>query len=87
MPEDLDPKLLRAFAQADGTLPAEAFVSAVTSGMQPASHLNLGSRGLSAIVGSVLGSLAGGLLLPLRLRQTRLLTLGAAAMTLWAAFV
>jgi hypothetical protein len=29
---------------------------------------------------------ASGILLPLRMRQTRLMTLGAAAVTLWVAF-
>jgi hypothetical protein len=86
MADDLDPKLLRAFAQAGSTPAAEPFVSQVTPQLQPGRRLQLGTAGIYAVLGGVLGSLANGILMPLRLRQTRLLTLGAAVMTIWAAF-
>jgi hypothetical protein len=86
MPDDLDPQLLRAFAQADRALPEEPFVSRVTARVQPAGGLRLGAAGLYSLLATVLTTLASGVLLPLRMRQTRLMTLGAAAVTLWAAF-
>ena len=86
MADDLDPNLLRAFAQAGSTPAAEPFLSQVTAQLQPRRRLHLGGAGISAVLGGVLGSLANGVLMPLRMRQTRLLTLGAAAMTIWAAF-
>ena len=86
MPDDLDPQLLRAFAQADSALPEEPFVSQISARLRPAGGFSLGGAGLSSVIGSVLGSVIGAILLPLRMRQTRLLTLGAAAMSLWAAF-
>jgi hypothetical protein len=87
MPDDLDPQLLRAFAQADSTLPGEPFVSEVARRMQPAGGLRLGAAGLYSLLGTVLGAVTSGLLLPLRMRQTRLMTIGAAAFTIWAAFL
>jgi hypothetical protein len=86
MPDDLDPQLLRAFAQASSALPEEPFVGKVTARVQPAGSLRLGAAGLYSLLGTVLTTLASGILLPLRMRQTRLMTLGAAAVTLWAAF-
>jgi hypothetical protein len=86
MPDDLDPQLLRAFAQADRPLPEEPFVAGVAARVQPAGGLRLGAAGLYSLLGTVLGTVASGILLPLRMRQTRLMTLGAAAVTLWVAF-
>ena len=87
MADDLDPQLLRAFARA-GSLPAaEPFVSQVSARLRPAGGFGRGGAGLSSIVGSVLGSVTGAILLPLRMRQTRLMTIGAAAFTIWAAFL
>ena len=87
MADELDPKLLRAFAQAEGTLAAEPFVSQVTARLQAGGGLRFGAAGLVSVIGGVLGSVASGILLPLRMRQTRLMTLGAAAVTIWAAFL
>jgi hypothetical protein len=86
MPDDLDPQLLRAFAQAASALPEEPFVSKVAARVQPAGSLRLGAAGLYRLLGTVLATVASGILLPLRMRQTRLMTLGAAAVTLWATF-
>lgn len=86
MADDLDPNLLRAFAQAGSTPAAEPFVSQVTAQLQPGRRLQLGGVGIHALIGGVLGNLANGILVPLRMRQTRLMTLGAAAMTICAAF-
>lgn len=86
MADDLDPNLLRAFAQAGNIPAAEPFVSQVTAQLRPGRRLHLGGAGIHAVIGGVLGSLASGILMPLRMRQTRLMTLGAAAMTIWAAF-
>ncbi len=85
MADELDPTLLRVFAEADRPLPAEPFVSRTAARLQPAGG-RLGGAGLYALSGRVLAALAGGVLLPLRMRQTRLMTLGAAAVTIWAAF-
>jgi hypothetical protein len=86
MPDELDPRLLRSFAQAEQEFAADSFVSSVVTRMQPGRALHFGAGGLSDALVSVLGGLGRGIVLPLRLRHTRLLTLGAAAMTLWAAF-
>jgi hypothetical protein len=86
MADDLDPQLLRAFAQAGSAPAEEPFVSQVTAQLQPGRGLHLGGTGLYSVIGGVLGSLANGILLPLRMRQTRLMALGAAAVTIWAAF-
>lgn len=86
MSDELDPRLLRSFAQAQQEFAADSFVSSVTTHMRSARRLHFGAGALPDTLASVLGSLGRGILLPLRLRQTRLLTLGAAAMTLWAAF-
>lgn len=86
MADDLDPKLLRAFAQLVSAPAEEPFLSQVTAQLQPGRGLGLGGAALYAVVGGVLGSLANGILVPLRMRQTRLMTLGAAAVTIWAAF-
>jgi hypothetical protein len=86
MPDDLDPQLLRAFAQADSPLPEEPFVGEVARRLRPAGGLHLQAAGLYALLATVLGAVASGLLLPLRMRQTRLMTVGAAAVTLWVTF-
>jgi hypothetical protein len=86
MADDLDPQLLRAFAQAESALAEEPFVSQVAARVPPAGRLALRVNSVAALLGTVLASLATGILLPLRMRQTRLMTLGAAAVTIWAAF-
>lgn len=87
MAEDLDPTLLRAFARVESTLAAEPFLSEVTARVQHAGRIWLGGAGLYSLIGTVLGTATGAILLPLRTRQTRLLTLGAAAATIVAAFL
>jgi len=84
--DDLDPKLLRAFAEAAGTPAAEPFLSQLTAQLQPGRRLRLGRAGTYAVIGAVLGALARGVVAPLRMRQTRLMTLGAAVVTICAAF-
>jgi H+/Cl- antiporter ClcA len=86
MADDLDPQLLRSFARAESALAEEPFVSHVALRMPPARGLPLGVSSVSALLGTVLASLASGIVLPLRMRQTRLMILGAAAMTICAAF-
>ena len=86
MAEDLDPALLRAFARTEGALAAEPFVSKVTARLQPGYGLHLGAAAVYSMIGTVLASVTHAILLPLRMRQTRLMTLGAAAATLVAAF-
>jgi hypothetical protein len=86
MADELDPTLLRAFADAEGPLSAEPFVGQTAARLQ-AGRGPLDGAGLYSLLGRVLTTLAGGMLLPLRMRQTRLMTLGAAAMTICAAFL
>ncbi len=87
MPDELDPKLLRAFAQADSALATEPFLSTVSARVQPLRAWRIdGAAGFYSLASSALRALAGGVLVPLRMRQTRLMTLGAAAVTIWAAF-
>lgn len=87
MADDLDPKVLRAFAQAGSAPAPEPFLSRVAAQLQPAGGLRLGGAGFYSVLGGVLATLANGILLPLRMRQTRLMTLGAAAATIVAAFL
>ncbi len=87
MAEDLDPMLLRVFAQAASAPAAEPFVSQVAAHVQPAHGLRLAGAAVYSMLGTVLGTVTGAILLPLRMRQTRLMTLGAAAATIVAAFL
>jgi hypothetical protein len=86
MADELDPLVRRAFAHVESTLPAEPFVSEVAARIQPARGLGPGGARAYALLSTALGALASGLLLPLRMRRTRLMTLGAAAATVLAAF-
>jgi hypothetical protein len=86
MPDELDPQLLREFAAADRDLAEEPFVSQVTARVHPAGGVRLGVAGMRSLLGTMVGTVARGMLLPLRMRQTRLMALGAAAVTIWAAF-
>ena len=87
MAEDLDPTLLRVFAQAESAPAAEPFVSQVAAHVHSAHGVHLAGATIYSMIGTVLGTVAGGMLLPLRMRQTRLMTLGAAAATIVAAFL
>jgi hypothetical protein len=87
MPDELDPQLLRAFAAAQMPLAEQPFLSQVSAQVRPVGVLRLSAVGIYSLVGTLLNGLATGILVPLRLRHARLMTLGAAAVTVCAAFL
>jgi hypothetical protein len=84
MHDELDAKLMQRFAAAEEPLPAGPFLGALGARLQHR-HRTFAS-GLYSVLGTLFSGLASGLLLPLRLRQTRFVVLGAAAVTLWSVF-
>ncbi|HEX4388567.1 MAG TPA: hypothetical protein VH109_08070 [Steroidobacteraceae bacterium] len=83
MQDELDAKLMQRFAAAEEPLTGEPFVGAL--GARLRRHRSF-PGGLYSVLGTLLGGLAGGILVPLRLRQTRFMVLGAAAVTLLSVF-
>ena len=61
-------------------------MSQVSGQVRPVHGLRLGEGGIYSLMGTLLNGLATGILVPLRMRHARLMTLGAAAVTIWAAF-
>jgi hypothetical protein len=84
MSDDLDARLLRSFAAAEQPLAAEQFVAAVTARINAARRLRFDPRSCYSILSTIAGGLGTGLL---ALRRVWLLLIGAAAVTVWAAFL
>jgi hypothetical protein len=84
MSDDLDARLLRSFACAEQSLAAEEFVTAVTARIAAARRWRLDVRGCYSVVGTIAGGLGTGVL---ALRRVWLLVIGAAAVSVWAAFL
>jgi hypothetical protein len=83
--DELDAQLLRRFALADRPAADEAFTTAVAQRIGAARHWRLSARGVYGVFGTICGGLAVAAS-ALRLRHARLMMMGAAAVTLWAAF-
>jgi hypothetical protein len=84
MSDDLDARLLRSFATAEQPLAPEQFVAQVTARITAARRLRFDVRSCYSIVGTVMGGLGTGIA---ALQRVWLLVIGAAAVTVWVAFL
>lgn len=84
MLDELDPLLLRAFAQSERNLSDAQFVARIAAQLNP--RRGLGQTLLGIMAGGFRG-LATGITAPLRLRYAPLLALTAAAVTLGSALL
>lgn len=84
MSDDLDPRLLRSFATAEQPLAAEPFVAQVTARIAAARRLRLDLPSCYSVVATIVGGLGTGIA---ALRRVWLLLIGAAAVTVWVAFL
>jgi hypothetical protein len=84
MSDDLDARLLRSFATAEQPLAAEQFVAQVTARIAATRRLRLDVRSSYAVLGTIAGGLGTGIA---ALQRVWLLAIGAAAVTVWAAFL
>jgi hypothetical protein len=84
MSDDLDARLLRSFASAEQPLAAEPFVAAVSARIAAARRWRLDVRSCYSVVATIAGGLGTGVL---ALKRVWLLVIGAAAVTVWAAFL
>ncbi len=84
MSDDLDARLLRSFACLEQPLGAEPFVAQVTARIDAAARLRLDARSCYTILGTIVGGLGTGIA---ALKHVWLLLIGAAAVTVWAAFL
>ena len=83
MYDDLDASLMRRFAAASERLPAEPFLAALAERLHGRRSF---AGGAYSVLGTILGGLADGIFVPLRLKLTRYVMLGAAAVTLISVF-
>lgn len=86
MPDELDAKLLRRFAEAREPLADLPFVAQVTARLPAASGPGLQLRALRSVPGTILRGLITGITAPLRLRYAGLTAVAAAVVALWATF-
>lgn len=84
MSDELDPMLLRAFAQSQRPLPDAEFVARVAAQIRPRGSLHGIASALAGAMAVVFGSLATGLIAPLRLRYAGLVAFAGAAVTVWS---
>jgi len=88
MPDELDTQLLRWFGDSRQPLVDAQFVARVTAqlqGLQGPRGARARLSALGSIVATILSGLITGIAAPLRLRHAGLMTLAAAAITLWTA--
>jgi len=83
MQDELDAKLMQRFALAQTPLPAEPFLGMLTARLTARRRLR---AALPSVLGTIVSGLADGILVPLRLKLTRYMVLGAAAVTLLSVF-
>ena len=83
MSDELDAQLLRRFAGAHAQLPAQPFLDGLHARLQ--AHRPFGIA-LPSVLGTIVTGIAKGVLVPLRLKMTRYVMLGAAAVTLLSVF-
>jgi hypothetical protein len=83
MQDELDAKLMQRFAIAQAPLPAEPFVATLTARLAARRRWR---AALPSVLGTIVAGLADGILVPLRLKLTRYMVLGAAAVTLLSVF-
>jgi hypothetical protein len=87
MHNDLDAQLLRRFASAAEPLADAEFTAQLTARLEHARAFSFGLRGVYSILGTIVSGFGTGLLLSWRLKHARIMIVGAAAMTLWTAFL
>jgi hypothetical protein len=85
MPDELDTQLLRWFGDSRQPLVDAQFVERVTARLQGPRGARVGFSAPESIVATILSGLVSGIAAPLRLRHAGLMTLAAAAITLWTA--
>jgi hypothetical protein len=83
MQDELDAKLMQRFAAAQAPLPAEPFLGTLTARLQARRGF---ATALPSVLATIVSGLANGILVPLRLKLTRYVVLGAAAVTLFSVF-
>lgn len=83
MQDESDAKLMQRFATAQLPLPAEPFLGALTARLQNRRRF---ASALPSVLATILAGFADGILVPLRLKLTRYVVLGAAAVTLLSVF-
>ena len=87
MHDDLDPQLLRRFASAARPLADQDFAASVERQLRGGARFGFSAGALSSLLGAVASGLGTALVLPWRLRHTRFMLAGAAAVSLWTAFL
>lgn len=87
MQDEIDPLLLRAFAAAEEPLAEEPFVGAFTVRLQRGRGRPLSPAAFYSIAGTIVRGVANAIAVPLRVKGLGLMTLGAAAFSLLAAFL
>jgi hypothetical protein len=87
MQDEIDPRLLRAFAAAGEPLAEEPFVSTFTARLRPGKGLTLSPAALYSVAGTIGRGVANAVAVPLRVKGLGWLTLGGAAFTVLTAFL
>jgi hypothetical protein len=85
MPDELDPQLLRRFAQAHQPLIDAQFTAQVMARLQHTQRLRLSLSAARDLTATIVAAVTTGIRAPLRLRHAGLLAIAAAAVTLWTA--
>jgi hypothetical protein len=86
MSDELEAQLRRHFANAAAPLASEQFVLATTARLAARRRWLPNARSLTELAATVVGGLAAGLSV-LRLKHTRFMVLGAAAVSLWVSLI
>ena len=87
MHDELDARLLRHFASAAEALAADEFAARLTARLEQSRRWSFSPGTLYSVLGTVASGFGTGVLVPWRLKQARLMVAGAAALTLWTAFL
>jgi hypothetical protein len=87
MHSDLDAQLLRRFATAAPPLADAAFTARVEQQLRARRRFELSAGTLYSTLATLVAGVGGALVLPWRLRHGRLMLVGAAAVSLWTAFL
>jgi hypothetical protein len=83
MQDELDPQLLRSFAENQRPLADAQFVARVSAQLHAGASLRSLGAGLRAAVRATFSGLLIGLVAPLRLKYAGLVALAGAAVTVW----
>jgi hypothetical protein len=86
MPDELDAKVLRHFAQARQPLAELPFVTQLSTRLSLTPGPRLRITGLWSVPGAILGGLVTGVSASLRVRHVGLMAVAGAAVALWATF-